>query len=102
MLTGREAYVIHPEGLEEFIYTGDQSCYQCNAEGYTEMNNIDKLTIKTLENIDELLKGKENKELLEQMVMKDITKKIKKNIIKDFNNKICKKAVDEFWKPKLD
>lgn len=33
ILTGREAYVIHPEGLEEFTYTGDQPCYQCNAEG---------------------------------------------------------------------
>ncbi len=102
MLTGQEAYVIHPEGFEEFTYTGDQSCYQCNAEGYIEMSNIDKLTIKTLENISDLLKGKENKEPLEQMVMTDITKKINKNIIKDFNNGVCKIDIDEFWKSKLD
>ena len=65
MLTGREAYVIHADGSEEFTYTGDESCYQCNAEGYIDMSNIDKYNIQTLNHIEELLKGKEDKKSLE-------------------------------------
>tara|TARA_R110002110_G_scaffold267118_1_gene482904 strand:+ start:570 stop:722 length:153 start_codon:yes stop_codon:yes gene_type:complete len=36
LLSGKEAWVIHPEGVEEFIYTVDHPCYKCNAEGYIE------------------------------------------------------------------
>ena len=101
MLTGREAYVIHADGSEEFTYTGDESCYQCNAEGYIDMSNIDKYNIQTLNHIEELLKGKEDKKSLEEEVRTDITSQMKRNVIKHFKDKISKIEIDNFWEEKL-
>tara|TARA_R110002110_G_scaffold267118_1_gene482905 strand:+ start:715 stop:951 length:237 start_codon:yes stop_codon:yes gene_type:complete len=72
------------------------------------MSNVN-YNIQTLISIQKIIEGieptsqgdKEDKKLLEEEVMKDMTSKIKQNVIKNYTDMISKSEIDNFWEPRL-